>query len=261
MLRPLLALSLLLPSAALADRGEEPAEVPIMVPSPVPVGILAAWKPTILSVRVDSGAGAQFGSDKFQPLRGLLRYTSTLFGEKLLARAEVEGGQFQSDDQAPLRGSNGFDLTARALGGTATRISPGFTITASAGFLTRYQRGRAATGAPRIGLFGVTSNMELEYRIAPALTISAYVEGGLAPFSYDSQPNLGVLSDASEFRVRLQLSFDLTPTSAVDVGYDFTRWHAAFTSSSVFNPAGTADRALLIEAREHALTLGFRWKP
>lgn len=258
MLRPIAALVLVASPAALA---EEVTETPITVPSPVPEGFTVAWKPTFLSVRVDSGGGAEFGTDKFQPLRGLFRYTGTAFGEKLLARAEVEGGEFSSDTEGPLRGSDGFDVTGRILGGTATRISPGFIITASAGFITRYQWGRsAATGAPRVGVFGITSNFELEYRVAPLLTVSAYVEGGLAPLSYASQANLGTLRDASEFRIRLQFSLDLSPGTALDVGYDFTRWHAAFTNSSVINQV-TADQALLIEAREHAITLGVRWKP
>ena len=260
MLSLLLAIGLAAPPPP-AEK-EEPPEVPILVPSPIPVGFLVAWKPTILSVRIDSGAGSQFGSDKFQPIRGLFRYTSTLFDQKLLARAEVEGGRFQSDTHGAQIGSDGFDVTLRLLGGTATRISPGFTITGSAGLITRYQRGStAATGAPRIGIFGVSSNMELEYRLGPVLTVSAYVEGGLAPFPYGAQPNLGVLSDASEFRWRLQLSLDVGTNTAVDFGYDFTRWHASFAGSSVLNPTAGADQALLTEAREHALTLGIRWKP
>lgn len=261
MLRLLAALAVLLPPAVLAaQREEEVREVPIAVPTTVPVGFLVAWKPTVLSVRADSGAGAHFGSDKFQPLRGLFRYTDTLFADKFLARAELEGGQFSSETPG-LLDNTGWDVTARVLGGTATRITPGLTITASAGFLSRYQRGRARVGAPRIGVLGLTSNLELEYQLAPALALSGYVEGGLAPLSYDSQPNLGTLSDASEFRIRLQLSVDMTPTTAVDFGYDFTRWHASFTGSSVLDPAALADKALLIEAREHAMTLGFRWKP
>jgi len=264
--RQVLALALLLSPAALADRekppAEEPNETPILVPSPIPVGFLVAWKPTILSVRVDSGAGSQFGSDKFQPFRGLFRYTTTAFGEKLLARAEIEGGQFESDTQGTHLGSNGFDVTVRLLGGTATRISTGFTITGSAGFITRYQRGSEAEGgAPRIGIFGLSSNMELEYRVAPLITLSGYVEGGLAPLPYGAQPNLGVLSDASEFRIRLQISIDVGTATAVDVGYDFTRWHASFAGSNVLNPAAPADQALLLEAREHAVTIGIRWKP
>ena len=252
----LIALALAVSAAASA---EEPAEVPILVPSPIPIGFLFAWKPTLLSVRLDSGQGSQFGSDKLQPLRFLGRYTTTLLGEKFLARAELEGGQFQSDRQSTERiGTDGYDLTLRLLGGTATRIAPGFIVTASAGLLTRRQWGRAVGGAPNIGLLGVTSNAEFEYRIAPLITVSAYVEGGLTPFPYGAQENLGVLSDASEFRLRMQFSLDLSPHTALDIGYDFTRWHVSFAQSSVL---GTPDQALLIEAREHALTLGLRWKP
>lgn len=257
----ILALALL--CAPTAAPLEEPIETPIVVPSPIPVGFLVAWKPTILSVRIDSGAGSTFGSDKFQPLRGLFRYTTTTYGDRLLARAEIEGGRFQSDTQGTRVGTDGFDVTMRLLGGIATRVTTGFTMTASAGLITRYQGGSAAdTGAPRVGIFGVTSNMEAEYRIAPLVTISAYVEGGLAPLPYASQPNLGVLSDASEFRLRLQVSFDIGTSTALDVGYDFTRWHASFDKSSVINGPGTpADQALLLEAREHAITIGVRWKP
>ena len=257
------ALFLLVSTAALADRAppEEPRETPIAVPSPVPVGFLLAWKPTIISVRIDSGAGAAFGSDRFQALRALGRYTTTLFGDKLLARAEIEGGEFSTDAQGRLAGSNGFDVTARLLGGTATRITPGFIITASAGLLTRYQRGTEAQGgAPRVGLLGVTSNAEFEYRVGPLLSVSFFLEGGLAPIPYGTQPNLGVLSDASEFRARLQFSIDVSPGTAVDIGYDFTRWHASFAGTTVLgNP--NPDQALLLEAREHAITLGVRWKP
>jgi hypothetical protein len=240
---------------------EEPVETPISVPSPVPVGFLVAWKPTVLSLRVDSGAGSQFGSDKIQLLRGLGRWTTTLFGEKLMARAEIEGGQFQSDTQGTRLGSDGVDLTARVLGGMATRISPGFVITASAGPITRYQWGAAPGGAPRIGVFGLSSNIELEYRVAPLLTISGYLEGALTPLPYAAQRDLGDLSDASEFRLRLQVSLDVSPGTAVDFGYDFTRWHASFSGSNVLNPAGSPDQALLLEAREHAITFGIRWKP
>ncbi len=274
MLRRALALALCLAPAALADQDrppatggaqpptEEPIEVPIEVPSPIPVGFLIAWKPTFLTVRVDSGAGARFGSDKLQSFRGLFRYTTTAFGDRLLARAEVEGGQFQSDTQGTSLGSNGADLTVRLLGGVAQRITPGFTATASAGLLTRYQWGtQAQGGAPRIGVFGVSSNIELEYRIAPLLTLSGYLEGGLAPLAYASQPNLGVLSDASEFRARLQISLDVGTNTAVDLGYDFTRWHASFDGSNVLNPAAPPDQALLVEQREHALIFGIRWKP
>lgn len=259
-----LACALLLLLAAPAYAGgavEEPIETPIPVPSPIPVGFLVAWKPTILSVRIDSGVGAQFGSDKFQALRGLGRYTGTFFGDKLMWRAELEGGQFQTDTQNTHIGTDGVDLTGRILGGTATRISEGFTVTASAGLLSRYQWGtQAQGGAPRLGVFGATSNVELEYRVAPILTVSFYLEGGLTPFAYGTQPNLGVLSDASEFRFRLQVSMDLSPNAAVDLGYDFTRWHGAFSGSTVLGNSAP-DQALLIEQREQALTLGFRWKP
>lgn len=257
----LLVVSLAAPALADAPPREEPIETPISVPSPVPVGFLIAWKPTFLSVRIDSGAGSQFGSDTFQPLRALGRYTTTLFGEKLLVRGEIEGGQFQTDTQGKHLGSDGFDITARLLGGTATRINQGFVITASAGLLTRYQRGtEAAGGAPRIGLLGVTSNLELEYRIAPLLSMALFFEGGLTPIPYGAQPNLGVLSDASEFRARLQVSVDLSPSAAIDLGYDFTRWHASFAGTTVLgNP--NPDQALLLETREHAITLGVRWKP
>ena len=67
--------------------------------------------------------------------------------------------------------------------------------------------------------------------------------------------------DASEFRLRVQVSLDIGPGAAVDLGYDFTRWHASFAGSNVLNPASSPDQALLLEAREHALTLGIRWKP
>ena len=231
------------------------------MPTVIPVGFLIAWKPTIISVRIDSGAGSQFGSDTFEVLRALGRYTTTLFGEKLLARAEIEGGQFRTDSQGNQLGTNGVDLTARLLGGTATRISQGFIVTASAGLISRYQFGTEAQGgAPRIGLLGVTSNLEFEFRVAPVVNLSAFLEGGLAPLSYGAQPNLGVLQDASELRLRLQVSVDLSPKAAIDIGYDFTRWHASFSGATLRgNPL--PDQALLIEAREHAITLGVRWKP
>ena len=69
------------------------------------------------------------------------------------------------------------------------------------------------------------------------------------------------LSDASEFRLRFQVSLDVGPRTAVDFGYDFTRWHSSFSGSNVLNPAGPPDQALLLEAREHAITFGIRWKP
>ena len=115
-LAPVLCLALAAPVFA---QTEEPKEIPIKVPTPIPVGFLVAWKPTLLSVRVDSGAGSQFGSDKVQLLRGLFRWTTTLFDEQLMARAEIEGGQFESDTQGTRIGSNGADFTVRVLGGTA----------------------------------------------------------------------------------------------------------------------------------------------
>jgi hypothetical protein len=260
MIFPVRVLALTLAVSLAAAAAEEPAETPILVPSPIPVGFLVAWKPMILSVRIDSGSGSQFGSDKLQVLRVLGRYTTTFLNEKLLARAEIEGGEFKSDNppNASNVGTDGFDVTLHLLGGTTTRIVSGLNITGSAGLLTRYQRGRAVGGAPSIGFIGVTSNAELEFRLAPLITFSAFVEGGLMPFPYGAQDNLGLLSDASEFRMRMLLSIDVTERTAVDIGYDFTRWHASFTESSVL---GTPNQALLIEAREHALTIGIRWKP
>jgi hypothetical protein len=239
----------------------EAEEVPISVPSPIATGFLVAWKPTILSVRVDNGTGTTFGSDKLQLLRGLGRYTTHLFHDSLLMRAEIEGGEFQSDTKGNLLGTEGYDVTARLLGGAATRIIPGFVVTASAGFITRYQRGRAVGGAPSIGFFGATSNVELLYRLAPLLSVSGYLEGGLAPLPYGAQKNLGILSDASELRFRAQVSMDVGTNTAIDLGYDFTRWHAAFSQSNALDPGGPPNQALLLEDREHAVTLGIRWKP
>ncbi len=240
-------------------RPEPESEIPIEVPTPIPVGISLAWKPTFLSVRADNGLGSQFGSDKFQPFRGLARYTTTLLDEKLMARGEIEAGQFQTD--AVNIGTQGWDMTLRLLGGTATRLSQKFAITASAGLLTRYQHGRAQSAAPNYGVLGITSNLEFEYRFAPLIAASLYLEGALTPVPYGSQARLGELSDASEFRGRLQISFDVTPRTAIDVGYDYTRWHSSFTGSSLLQPSGPTDRVLLLEAREHAMTLSIRWKP
>jgi hypothetical protein len=249
----------------LSNRGvevqSEAPETPIAVPSPIATGFLLAWKPTILSVRVDNGAGTTFGSDKFLALRGLGRYTTNLFHDSLFMRAEVEGGEFTSDTHGTTLGTDGYDLTARLLGGAATKISAGFIVTAGAGLITRYQRGRAVGGAPSIGFFGATSNVEVQYRLAPLFSVSGYVEGGLAPLPYGAQKNLGVLSDASEFRFRLQLSMDIGTNTAVDLGYDFTRWHASFSQSNALDPTGPANQALLLEDREHAITVGIRWKP
>jgi hypothetical protein len=77
------------------------------------------------------------------------------------------------------------------------------------------------------------------------------------PFPYAAQRNLGDLSDASEFRARIQLSFDVTKDFAVEVGYDFTRWHATFVSSTILSPT---PGALVLESREYAFAGGLRWK-
>ncbi|HWE22334.1 MAG TPA: hypothetical protein VG496_00210 [Myxococcales bacterium] len=229
-------------------------ETPIEVPDPTPTGLLLAWKPSILSVRVDSGTGTKFGSDSLELVRGLARYTFRVVKEKpFFARFELEGGRFETEDQG--LGSTGLDATARALLGASTRISPGIVVVASAGLITRYQVGRSANGAPTIGVFGLDTNIELSYRILPTITLSGYLEGAITPLPYLAQDNLGDLSDADEFRFRFQVSFDITRSAAMDIGYDFTRWHAAFTNSSILN---TTDRALIVESREHAATLGLR---
>lgn len=257
----LLAVAVALPVAA----AEPPAETPINVPSPIPVGFLLAWKPMFLSVRTDTGTGSQYGSDTFQPLRFLGRYTNTLLEDRLLWRGEIEGGEFTTDSQrvnGSVRiGSDGYDLTGRLLLGTAVKITSGFTITASTGIISRLQRGRAVSGAPNIGVFGATSNFELEFRVAPLVSVSAFLEGGLLPWSYGEQSDLGVLSNTSEFRARLQASIDLSTHMSVDVGWDFTWWHASFTESRILSPTNTPDQALLVEARENAITLGLRWRP
>lgn len=254
------AFALLILAAATATPAfaQDTTETPIEVPSPIPKGFLLAWKPTLLSVRIDSGTKPEFGSETVEPLRMLARYTTTGFGEKFMLRGEIEGGRFQTDTQGVNLGSDGYDLVLRLLGGTATRVTPEFTIIASAGFLTRYQRGRASGGAPELGMAGVTSNVEFEYRLAPLITLGLFFEGGLTPFPYASQARLGLLSDASEFKVRGQVSVDVARNLTIDVGYDYTRWHAAFTQSAVFDPAG--DKAVLVETREHSLTVGFRFR-
>jgi hypothetical protein len=265
-LAPLLAPALL---AAPADDREEPqaaaqpaegdlSETPIMVPPLTPTGFLLAWKPMLLTVRVDNGSGATFGSDKLQALRFLGRYTFA-FSQRtpFVGRVELEGGEFRTDAEKGTFGSNGYDLTLRALAGASTRISPGFTVLASAGLITRYQHGFANGGAPTVGLVGVVSNMELEFLLAPNITLSIFGEGAITPYSYNAQFNIGKLSDASELRGRLQLSFDLSSNTAIDVGYDFTRWYAGFSQSTItgnLNP----DRAFLVEQRESAVTLGLR---
>src|SRR5256886_16089706 len=105
--RPILAVLLLCgaaPAFAQTARDKAPPVdvqgVPIEVPDPTPVGLLIAWKPALLSVRVDSGSGSRFGSDSLQPLRGLLRYTTRLGQDKpFFGRFELEGGRFQTDNQ------------------------------------------------------------------------------------------------------------------------------------------------------------------
>lgn len=239
---------------------DEPVETPIPVPSVIPTGLVIAFKPQILSVRIDSGKGSEFGSDKLQLGRGLIGYTSRLLDDKqYLAHVELEGGQFQSDAQGQNIGTDGFDLVLHLLGGAATRVSQGVTIVASAGVLTRFQRGRAVGGAPEIGLFGAASNMELNMRLAPTITLSFFVEGGLTPIPYLTQSKLGVLSDASELRLRAKLTFHLYQDIGLDVGYDFTRWHASFAGTTILgNPK--PDQALLIESRQHAILVGLRFQ-
>ena len=234
-------------------------ETPISIPPPVPTGFLVAWKPMVLRVLVDDGSGTKFGSDKVSPLRFLVRYTK-LFDETMpfVGRVEAEGGEFKSDVQdARFPGSTGADITGRATVGAATRITQGFTVLASLGTITRYQHGKVQGGAPTIGVFGAVSNMELEFRVQPTITLSLFAEAALLPWTYYAQDNLGDLSDCSEFKTRIQLSFDLSRYSALDVGYDFTRWHATFVSSSIL---GVPGQALILENREHALTVGVRWK-
>ena len=251
------------PSPKPAERSPEDMipETPISIPPPVPTGFLVAWKPMVLRVLVDDGTGTKFGSDKVSPLRFLARYTR-LFDETMpfIGRFEAEGGEFKSDNQDPKSqfiGSTGADLTVRATIGAATRITQGFTILASLGAITRYQYGKVQGGAPTIGVFGAVSNMELEFRIQPSITLSLFAEAALLPWTYYAQTNLGDLSDGSEFKARIQLSFDLSRFSALDVGFDFTRWHATFVNSSIL---GVPGQALILENREHALTLGVRWK-
>jgi len=257
--RAIVLLLCLVSPAALAQRHPPPdvREVPIEVPDPTPTGLLLAWKPSILSVRADQGlGGSKFGSEAFEPARGLARFTFRLVGDKpFFGRVEVEGGRFETS-QAQL-GSEGADITGRFLAGAATRLTSGVVLTAGAGVLTRYEWGRPTGGAPTFGMFGIASNLELDVRIVPAISLGFFVEGAIAPFPYLAQTNLGDLSDASEIRGRLQLSYDASPSMAIDVGYDFTRWHAAFSNATIL---GSADRALLLESRDHAATLGIRFK-
>jgi hypothetical protein len=263
LVRAILAALLLGAAPAFAQSGTteavpslESQGVPIDVPDPAPTGLLIAWKPALLSVRVDSGNGSKFGDDSLQPLRGLARYTLRIGPDKpFFGRFELEGGRFETQNLG--LGSTGLDWTLRVLGGAATRISPGVILIASAGLITRYEVGRSATGAPTIGVFGINSNIELDVRVAPSITVSGYLEGAITPWPYLAQSNLGDLSDASEVRFRLQLSIDVTRLASMDFGYDFTRWHAAFTSSTIL---GTSDHALLVETREHAATFGLRYR-
>jgi hypothetical protein len=259
------ALSLLFAAgAALAEEPvppqSEPKETVIPVPVPAPSGLLLAWKPMILTVRLDTGTGSKFGSDKLQPLRGLARYTvMAKEGTPFFGRFELEGGQFETDTQNLNVGSKGYDLTGRVMGGAATRLFPGVLFVAAVGGITRYQHGSAVGGAPTIGQFGVVANAEIEYRFHPVITLSVMGEAAVAPFPYSADKNLGDLSDASEVRGRIQVSFDLTTNVALDVGYDFTRWHSTFVSSTILgNP--NPDQALVAEAREYAFTFGARWK-
>jgi hypothetical protein len=234
----------------------EVKEIPIAVPDPIPTGLLLAWKPTILSVRVDSGQGSRFGSDSLEALRGLARFTFRVQHEKpFFGRFEVEGGRFETDNLGI--GQSGVDWTARVLAGAATRLSAGVVLVASAGLITRYEVGRSSNGAPRVGVFGFDSNIELSFRIFPTLTVSGYLEGAITPFPYLAQSNLGDLSDADELRARLQISIDISRSAAMDFGYDFTRWHATFTNASILP---TTDRALILESREHAATFGVRYR-
>jgi hypothetical protein len=246
------------PQVAAQPEAPDPAETPIPVPPLTPTGFLVAWKPMLLTVRVDNGSGATFGSDKLQALRFLGRYTFALSKRApFVGRVELEGGEFRTDAQNGTFGSNGYDFTLRGLAGAATRISPGFTVLASGGLITRYQHGYASGGAPTVGLVGVVSNIELEFMLWPYITLSLFAEGAITPYSYNAQVNLGRLSDASELRGRVQLSFDLSPNTAIDVGYDFTRWYSGFSQSTItgnLNP----DRAFFVEQLESAVTVGLR---
>ena len=247
--------------AARAQTLPEPKETAIPVPVPAPSGLLLAWKPTILTVRLDNGTGSRFGSDKLQPLRALARYTvMAKEGTPFFGRFEVEGGQFETDTNSQGIGSKGYDVAARVSGGAATRIFEHTLFIASLGALTRYQHGSAQGGAPTIGIFGALANAELEYRLFPSITVSIMAEAAVIPFPYGADKDLGDLSDASEFRGRLQISFDLTKDAAVDVGYDFTRFHSTFVSSTILPGSPPSGQALVVEAREYAFTGGVRWK-
>jgi hypothetical protein len=247
--------------AATGTVAEPPAEMAIMVPQPIPTGILFAWKPMILTVRVDSGAGQKFGSDSLQANRFLLRYTH-LFDElqPFVGRVELEGGEFRTDAaDVFFPGSVGTDWTARAMGGAAQRLSQGITIFGTAGIISRYQHGKVSGGSPTVGVVGAVANSELEFRLLPTLTASVFAEAALVPWSYYAQTNLGILSDCSEFRARVQLSMDFTRQLAADLGFDFTRWHSTWSQSSILD-ASNPNQALILEDREYTLTVGVRWK-
>src|SRR5205814_5411287 len=182
----LLALALCAAPAAVADRAPPPdvREIPIEIPDPTPTGLLLAWKPTVLSVRLDTGTGdSKFGSESFEPGRGLARFTFQLLGNKpFFGRVEAEGGQFKTSEAR--LGSTGADITGRFLAGAATRITSGVVLTAGAGVLTRYEWGRPTGGVPTIGMFGVASNLELDIRLLPAISLGFFVEGAIAPFPH-----------------------------------------------------------------------------
>jgi len=93
---------------------------------------------------------------------------------------------------------------------TAEGRLSGVILIASAGLVTRYEVGRSRGGAPTIGIFGIDSNIELEMRLFPTITLSGYLEGAITPWPYLAQSNLGDLSDADQVRVRLQLSIDVS---------------------------------------------------
>lgn len=239
---------------------DELVETPILVPSAVPTGFLIAWKPCIAAVRVNAGARETFGSDKVQPLRALVRYTH-LFDERspFAGRLEIEGGRFQTDSESAYAGSDGADVTLRALGGAATRVSQNWNILGSIGAITRYQWGKPSGGVPTIGVFGVVANSELEFKVSPSISVIFMGEVALTPFPYLAQKDLGDLADGSEVKGRIQLSVDLTRGLAVDVGFELTRWHASFSRLTILD-ALNPDHALLIEARDYQLTFGARWK-
>jgi len=82
----------------------------------------------------------------------------------------------------------------------------------------------------------------------------------VVPFPYAAQRNLGDLSDASEFRARIQVSFDVASDFAVDIGYDFTRWHATLRQLDHPQPRSRRGARWCSRSREYALAGGIRWK-